>query len=167
MKAFPANTLCHDFGGSLHQLGSIECSSVLACTPKFVSMYLFFSRIKKRRPFRFLLLESVVLDRFMSVFAFALVVHLPKVGSQCKEPCGNYKNQKWHFRNPGHLNARVLLQLTQKNHEKALRKEKSLAHVSYDGDVLGPAALEERSSWRNSRCKDCHHKYKNKCRAYA
>ena len=35
-----------------------------------------------------------------------MVVHLPKFGSQCEEPCKNYKNQKWHCRSPGHLNAR-------------------------------------------------------------
>ena len=36
-------------------------------------------------------------------FPFSVVVHLPKLGSQCVEPCENYKSQKWRFRNPGHL----------------------------------------------------------------
>ena len=38
--------------------------------------------------------------------ALSVVVHLPKFGSsQCEEEgCGNYKNQKRRFRNPGHLN---------------------------------------------------------------
>ena len=35
-----------------------------------------------------------------------MVAHLPKFGSQCEEPCENYKNQKLRFRNHGHPNAR-------------------------------------------------------------
>ena len=54
------------------------------------------SGLKKTRPFRFLLPSEkysfgLVHGRFLP---FSVVVHLPKSGSQCEEPCGNYKNRK-------------------------------------------------------------------------
>ena len=62
----------------------------LPSTPKFLQYKI--GIIKKTRPFRFLLLKSVVLDWFM--VCSCLLSGLPNLGSQCKEPCENYKIQK-------------------------------------------------------------------------
>ena len=49
----------------------------------------------KAMPFRFLLLKSVVLDRFMvSSGLLSVDVHLPQFVSQCKEQRDDCKNQK-------------------------------------------------------------------------
>ena len=64
------------------------------------------SRLKKTRPFRFLLLKSVVLDWFMVSSC------LSRWSLTCQNLAVNARNrakttnQKWRFRSPGHLNAR-------------------------------------------------------------
>ena len=57
-----------------------------------VSVQFSTSGLKKTWPFRFLLLKTVVLDWFMvGSCLFSVFVHLPNFGSQCEEPCENYK----------------------------------------------------------------------------
>ena len=64
------------------------------------------SGLKKTRPFKFLLLKWT---GSWSVLVF-FGGHSPaNLGSQCGEPCENYKIQKWRFTNGGHLNARKKL----------------------------------------------------------
>ena len=50
---------------------------------------------------------------------FSVVVHLPKFGSQCEEPCESYSKLKWRFRKPGHLNARPKAEDSVKNRSLA------------------------------------------------
>ena len=59
---------------------------------RFLSFPLTFDTLVRTRSFRFQLLKSVVLHWFMvSFLPFSMVVHLPNLGSQCKEPCETTK----------------------------------------------------------------------------
>ena len=70
----------------------MELGGVVAGLPSQVTMLLFRKPgLKKTRPFRFLLLKRVVLDWFTQFLLISVVVHLPKFGSPCEEPCESYK----------------------------------------------------------------------------